>query len=367
MIISRTPYRISFFGGGTDYPAWFREHGGSVLAASIDKYCYLSCRYLPPFFDHRFRVVWSKNETVQCIDDITHPAVREVLKYMNIQRGLEIHHDGDLPARSGMGSSSSFMVGLLHVLHALHGTLKSKSDLAEEAIHIEQNIMQEVVGSQDQVTAAHGGFNRIEFLKNGETVLTPLPVPKERLDALNDHILLVYTAVKRTASNVAGSYAGQQEVKRNSASLHTMKQMVDHAVKLLTSGAELHEFGELLHEAWLLKRSLSPLISNPAVEEIYETARAAGAIGGKVMGAGGGGFMMFFAPPESHEIIRERLGELICVPVRFEHSGSQIIFYDRERDYLAEEEFRNGREIRPFQEWNPPPEHGTQTSNTFRK
>ncbi|MEI7466649.1 MAG: hypothetical protein WCL57_00330 [Chloroflexota bacterium] len=198
MIIARTPYRISFFGGGTDYPGWYREHGGAVIAATIDKYCYLTVRHLPPFFEHRHRVVWSKIEQVGQIDEISHPAVRGILKYAGVERGLEIHHDGDLPARSGMGSSSAFTVSLLNALHGLHGQMTSKHKLAMEAIHVEQTVLKETVGSQDQVSAAYGGFNHIRFLQNGEISVAPITVSSARAHELDSHLMLFYTGIKRT-------------------------------------------------------------------------------------------------------------------------------------------------------------------------
>ena len=200
MIVSRTPFRISFFGGGTDYPGWYREHGGAVLATTIDKYCYLTCRYLPPFFEHRYRIVYSAIENVQQIDDIRHPAAREVLRLMSISRGIEIHHDGDLPARSGMSTSSAFTVGLLHALHSLQGNIVSKQQLATEGIHIEQDILKETVGSQDQVMAAHGGFNHVTFHPNGEISVRPMTLPRERIASLQAHLMLFYTGIRRTAS-----------------------------------------------------------------------------------------------------------------------------------------------------------------------
>ena len=200
MIISRTPFRISFFGGGTDYPAWYRQHGGAVLAATINKYCYLTCRYLPPFFEHRIRVVYSKIENCQRPGEIAHPSARETLLFLKMDRGIEIHHDGDLPGRSGMGSSSSFTVGLLNALHALEGRAVGKKQLATESIHIEQDVLKETVGSQDQVCAAYGGVNRISFLQNGGFTVQPMTLTQERLAELNSHLMLFYTGIKRTAS-----------------------------------------------------------------------------------------------------------------------------------------------------------------------
>jgi D-glycero-alpha-D-manno-heptose-7-phosphate kinase len=348
VIISRTPFRISFFGGGTDYPAWYRKHGGTVLATTINKYCYITCRHLPPFFEHRYCLIYSRMEYCQTIDEILHPAVREVLRFLNFDRGLEIHHDGDLPARSGMGSSSAFTVGLLHALYALKGHMASKKQLAYESIHIEQDLLQETVGSQDQVLAAYGGLNQITFLPNGEVSVTPITISAERMRELNDHLMLFYTGIKRTASNVAESYVnGIEERKRQ---LRIMKDLVDESISVLNSGHDIRGFGELLNEAWQAKRSLSSSVSNPDVDELFELAMSAGALGGKLTGAGGGGFLLLFVPPEDQERVRARLNKLIHVPIKFEFLGSQVIFFDREEDYLAEEKARAGQTIGAFRE-----------------
>jgi len=351
MIISRTPFRISFFGGGTDYPAWYRQHGGAVLATTINKYCYLTCRYLPPFFEHRIRVVWSKTETCHSVDEITHPAVREVLRFLSIDRGIEVHHDGDLPARSGMGSSSAFTVGLLHALYALKGHIPSKRQLAEESIHVEQERLRETVGSQDQVLAAYGGFNHITFLKSGEFSVKPMTLSPERIHELNAHLMLFFTGIKRTASDVAGSYVNG--IERRTQQLRTMKDMVDEGISILSSGERITRFGKLLHEAWQAKRSLSAKVSNADVEQIYRDARSAGAVGGKLIGAGGGGFMLLFVPPARQAKVKDRLSKLIYVPFKFESSGSQIIFFDPEEDYSAEEKARAARPRQAFRELNP--------------
>ena len=351
MIISRTPFRISFFGGGTDYPEWYRNHGGAVLATTIDKYCYITCRHLPPFFEHRICLVYSKIEYCNTIDEIAHPAVREVLRYLDIQRGVEIHHDGDLPARSGMGSSSAFTVGLLHALYALKGQMVSKQQLATEGIHLEQERLKETVGSQDQVQAAYGGLNHIMFHPNGEISVRPVTVGPDRLQELNSHLMLFYTGIKRTASDVAESYVNGIEDRRRQ--LRIMKDLVDESVAILNGSRDITAFGKLLHEAWEAKRSLSAKVSNSHVDTIYEQARAAGALGGKLLGAGGGGFLLLFAPPARHQAIKDRLDRLIYVPFKFEFSGSQIIFFDREEDYSAEEEARANRAIEAFQELRP--------------
>jgi len=348
MIISRTPFRISFFGGGTDYAAWYRKHGGAVLAATIDKYCYLTCRYLPPFFEHRIRIVYSKIESCQTVDEITHPAVREVLRHLNINRGVEIHHDGDLPARSGMGSSSAFTVGLLHALYALKGHMPSKHQLAMESIYIEQEKLKETVGSQDQVSAAYGGFNHITFLPNGEISVRPIIVAPERMEELSSHLMLFYTGIKRTASSIAKSYVNDIEARKRQ--LRIMKDLVEESIAILSNGQDIAEFGELLDEAWQAKRSLSSQVSNPQVDEIYNQALSAGAIGGKLTGAGGGGFLLLFVPSSQQRKVREKLKKLIHVPFKFEFSGSQVIFFDLEEDYSILERRRAGHQIQAFRE-----------------
>lgn len=348
MIISRTPFRLSFFGGGTDYPAWYRKHGGAVLATTINKYCYITCRYLPPFFEHRICVIYSKMEYCQTIDEIAHPAVREVLRHVKMDRGVEVHHDGDLPARSGMGSSSAFTVGLLHALYALKGHIVSKHQLAMESIYLEQNVLKETVGSQDQVLAAYGGLNHVSFLPNGEVSVRPITITPERMQELNSHLMLFYTGIKRTASTVAESYVnGIEDRKRQ---LRLMKELVEESVVILNNRQDISGFGELLHEAWQAKRSLSASVSNSEVDEIYEQARSAGAIGGKLAGAGGGGFLLLFVPPCKQKEVRERLNKLIYVPFKFEFSGSQIIFFDQEEDYSAEEKARVSQPIQAFRE-----------------
>lgn len=351
MIISRTPFRISFFGGGTDYPAWYRQHGGAVLAATIDKYCYLSCRYLPPFFEHKFRVVYSKIENCHTIDEIAHPAVRAVLRYLNIERGVEIHHDGDLPARSGMGSSSAFTVGLLHAMRALKGQVSSKHQLAMESIYLEQEVLEETVGSQDQVSAAYGGLNHITFLPNGEVSVRPITISTKRMRELDSHLMLFYSGIKRTASDVAESYVNNIDSRKRQ--LRILRDMVEESVSIISSDQDITAFGELLHEAWQAKRSLSNKVSNSQVDDIYERAIAAGAIGGKLTGAGGGGFMLLFVPLDKQQQVKQTLNKLIHVPFKFEFSGSQIIFFDQEIDYAAEERARANQQVQAFRELTP--------------
>lgn len=325
MVISKTPFRVSFFGGGTDYPVWYREHGGAVLSTTIDKYCYITCRYLPPFFEHKSRLVWSKIESVKDVDEIEHPSARAVIKYLNINDGLEIHHDGDLPARSGLGASSSFTVGLLNALYSLKGNSPSKKQLADEAIHIEQNVLKENVGAQDQAAAAFGGFNKIEFGSPHGVTVQPVVVSPEKLELLQKHLMLVFTGMARSASEVAAEQI--KNTKQKTEELHSMRQIVEKAVGILSQPSDNFDgFGRLLHEAWQIKRGLSSKITNPTIDGIYSAAMKAGALGGKLCGAGAGGFMLFFADPEAHPKIREKLEGFLHVPFRFENSGSQIIY-----------------------------------------
>lgn len=338
MIISRTPYRLSFFGGGTDYPAWSRAHGGAVLAASIDKYCYLTCRFLPPFFEHRSRVVYSRIEMVQSLDEIAHPAAREILRFLKVSKGVEIHHDGDLPARSGMGSSSAFTVGLLHALHGLHGVMPGKRRLAEEAIYLEQEVLKETVGCQDQVMTSYGGFNHVVFLPHGEFAVHPVTLPRTRLAELNDQLMLVFTGIARTASTIAESYVA--DLGTNERHLRLTRDLVDEGLSLLSGKSDLTTFGGLLHEAWQAKRSLGQNVSNTSVDDVYEAARRAGALGGKLLGAGGGGFLLLFVPPERQKTVRSALSGFTHVPFRFEFSGTQVIFSDFEEEFEDEEQYR---------------------------
>ncbi len=326
MIITRTPFRISFFGGGTDYPAWYREHGGAVLATTISKYCYITCRWLPPFFEHTSRIVWSRIELVKDASEIQHPSVREALRFLGITRGIELHHDGDLPARTGLGSSSSFTVGLLHALYGLQGLMRSKMQLALDAIHIEQERLKEHVGSQDQVLSAFGGMNRLDFRRDGSIQVSPLVIGHERLVQLQDHLMLVYTGVSRTASEIAGEQIKQMSKRRQE--LQAMYQMVDHAMEILQGGDDLQAFGRLLHEGWELKRSLTDKISTSYIDELYETARRAGATGGKLLGAGGGGFLLLFVQPEAQPAVKAALDGLLHVPVQFENAGSRVVFFE---------------------------------------
>lgn len=326
MIISRTPFRVSFFGGGTDYPGWYREHGGAVLSTTIDKYCYISVRELPPFFDHRFRIVYSIVENVKHIGDIQHPSVRGVLTELGVTKGLEIHHDGDLPARSGLGSSSAFTVGLIAAIRALEGRYASKESLANQAIHIEQTVLREAVGSQDQIGTAFGGFNCITFRRDGSYQVDPMILSQERLTDLQARLLLVYTGVSRIAADVAQSQIDNRD--NCIGELRAVRELVDRAIEILASPqTDLSEFGRLLDASWKLKRNLSPRVSLPVIDDLYERARRAGAVGGKLLGAGGGGFMLLFVEPEDRARVVAALGDRITVPIKFESSGARIVLY----------------------------------------
>ena len=326
MIISRTPFRISFFGGGTDYPVWFEKYGGAVLGTTIDKYCYITCRYLPEFFEHKHRIVYSQIENVRDIDEINHPAVRETLKFMDIKEGLEIHHDGDLPARTGLGSSSAFTVGLVHALYGLKGIMPSKMQLAKDAIHIEQEMIKESVGCQDQVLVAFGGLKRVDFNHGNSIDIRPIMMRAERYEALQDHLMLFFTGFSRIASTVASVQI--KETPNRIQELTQMQLMVCEAIKILNSETDLLDFGRLLNESWQLKRRLTNKITTPQIDEIYKTAMKAGAVGGKLLGAGGGGFILIFVSPELRARMKESLHGLLHVPFRFESAGSQIIFYE---------------------------------------
>jgi D-glycero-alpha-D-manno-heptose-7-phosphate kinase len=334
MVITRTPFRISFFGGGTDYPAWYRENGGAVLSTSIDKYCYLTCRYLPPFFDHKTRVVWSKVESVKNTEEIQHPSAREVIKFLGIDKGLEIHHDADLPARAGLGSSSAFTVGLLNALHALRGHMITKRQLALDAIHVEQDLIKENVGSQDQIAVAFGGFNVITFGGPSHIAVAPVILPQERISALQKNLLLFFTGFSRTASEIAADWI--KNTPRNENELKKIRLMVDRGVEILSDPkTDLDEFGRLLHEHWMLKRGLATTVSTNGIDGIYEAARKAGAIGGKLLGAGGGGFMILYVPQEKQPAVKIALAKFLHVPFRFESLGSQIIYHTLDEDHGA--------------------------------
>ena len=331
MIISRTPFRISFFGGGTDYPIWYEDHGGHVISATINKYCFITARYLPPFFKYKYRIRYYEHEETKKLDDIKHPSVRECAKYLNIDKGIEIVHNADLPAQSGLGSSSTFTVGLLNTLHALQNYMPTKRELALEAIHVEQNLIGESVGSQDQTAAAFGGLNKISFNGTNNIDIEPIIISNERLSALQDNLMLFFTGFVRNASEVAKT---QIEVTpQKEKELNTMMGICGEGLKRLTDSKQsLEEFGKLLDEQWKIKRSLTDQISNKDIDAIYAAGIGAGALGGKLLGAGGGGFMLFYVPKDKQNAVKEVLKSKLFVPFRFEFTGSKIIYYSHPDD-----------------------------------
>ena len=331
MIITRTPFRISFFGGGTDYPIWYKKNGGAVLSTTINRYSYITCRYLPPFFKHKYKLTYSKIEVVNHHSEIDHPSVRESLKFLKINRGISVQYDTDLPSQSGLGSSSTSTVGLLNALYGLRGEIKTKRQLALDAIHVEQNLIGENVGSQDQTAAAFGGFNKIEFGGTNEITVYPITVGHDRIEYLRSHLMILFTGFSRIASRVASEQI--KKTPQKSSELHEMRQMVDEALNIVQrKNGNMDDFGKLLDHGWKLKRSLSSKISNPVLDSIYQAGIKAGALGGKLLGAGGGGFMLFFAKPEIQPKIKEKLKKYLHVPFNFDNSGSQIIYYSPHDD-----------------------------------
>lgn len=332
MIITSTPLRISFFGGGTDYPVWYREHGGSVLSTTIDKSCYITCRYLPPFFEYHSRISYSRVENVPDNYAIQHPSVRACLQHLGIDNGVEIQHVADLPARTGLGTSSAFTVGLLLGLYALRNQMRDKQALTADAIHVEQELLQEAVGSQDQTSAAYGGLNRINFHTDGAIEVNRVLTPLSRLEELQQRLALYFTGFSRTASEIAQEQLRVTPQKKSE--LNMMLQLVDEAEAIVTNpSCSLDEFGRLLHESWQIKRSLTHKISNADIDQVYEAGLNAGALGGKLLGAGGGGFMLFYVPPERRQALRSRLRNLLCVPFRFSNRGSHVVVYEPEEAY----------------------------------
>jgi len=326
MIISRTPFRISFFGGGTDYPAWYKEHGGAVISTSINKYCFVTLRKLPPFFDYKYRIRYYEREETKTIEEICHPSVREGLKYMKVKEGLEIVHHADLPAQSGLGSSSTFTVSLLHALYAYRNEMPTKFQLSMDAINLEQKCIKESVGSQDQTAAAFGGLNKIEFGGVREINVTPLIITPERLEDLQDHLLLFFTGFSRNAPDFAKEQI--RLISKKNKELQSMGELCDQAEKIIISkSTPIQDFGKLLNEQWKLKCKMSPRITNGEIDYIFKKGLESGGLGGKLLGAGGGGFILFFAKPENHLQIRKTLHKLLHVPFRFEFSGSQIIYF----------------------------------------
>lgn len=329
MIICRTPTRISFFGGGTDYPVWYRENGGMVLSTTINKYSYITLRYLPRIFDYNFRVRYFTTEHTQTLDEIKHPSVRECARILGIRDRFEVIHHADLPAGTGLGSSSTFTVGMLHSFYTLINHMPTKRELATKALEVEQSVIGESVGSQDQVSASFGGFNRIKFGGEHEFEVDPITLSKDRLLELQDKLLLCFTGFSRSASEIANHQIN--ETRSRVKELNAMLSLTEEALSLLLSrNNSLEHFGKLLDEQWRIKRSLTSHISSPEIDQIYEIAKKNGALGGKLLGAGGGGFMLFYADQERHSAIQDSLAGKTFVPFRFEDTGSKIVYFSHE-------------------------------------
>jgi D-glycero-alpha-D-manno-heptose-7-phosphate kinase len=328
MIVARTPHRVSLFGGGTDFPSWYLEHGGAVIGGAIDKYCYLTVRQLPPFFDHKYRVVYSKVETVSSPHEIAHPAVRAAIIESGVLDGLEVHHDSDLPARTGIGSSSAFVVGIVQALNALQGARVEADGLASEAIRIEREVLAEVGGHQDQVLCAHGGFRRIDFHQNGDIEVSPnLAIGED----LSRWLVLVYTGTKRNSSEISELFAQRLTARENDSLLMDLAAVTEQASRIFDDRAHLdmHEIGYLMDQSWTIKSRMNPLAVPPDIADLHATAHKAGALGGKISGAGGGGFCVFMVEPDRREYFIERMQPCLVVPFTFVNHGSEIIFHDR--------------------------------------
>ena len=324
MILTRTPFRVSLFGGGTDFEFWYQKHGAKIITFSIGYYCYIALRYLPPFFDSSNRIVWSKIEETSDIDKITHPVVKACLNFYNIKQGVELHHIGDLPARSGIGSSSSFTVGLIHALYILQGRSVTKRQIIDDAIFIEQNVLREYVGVQDQIQVGHGGFNLIEIKSNGDFSVSPISMARERLRSLTESLLLFYTGISRFSSEITKHTI--ESAGKNDQPLYEIASLTEEAHKILIDDSKPIDYlGELLHQSWVMKKSLSTEISTNEIDLMYEKAIEMGALGGKVLGAGGGGFLLLFAPPECHDKVRRALSDLVEIPFKMEQFGTTLV------------------------------------------
>jgi D-glycero-alpha-D-manno-heptose-7-phosphate kinase len=333
MIITRTPYRISLFGGGSDFPSWYLNESGKVLAFSIDKYCYLTARKLPPFFTHQYRVAYSKTEEIFDLDEMSHPAFREAIRHYGCGSALEIHHHGDLPARSGVGSSSAFAVGLILALNKLHGKSLSKIQTANEAIRFEQEILGENVGSQDQITCAIGGINRINFSKDESWEINKVILPQSTLTEIENRSVLIYTGISRISSDLSHDLAKGSNL--NSTALHKSMALVESASMVLERNEDLDQIGLMLHEGWKLKQEINPLSTRPEIQDLINRAVKAGALGGKVLGAGGGGFCLFWLKKDSREDFINKFGSGLIVPFKIDQTGAEIIFESNEIEYSS--------------------------------
>lgn len=326
MIITQTPFRMSFFGGGTDFPGYYNEYGGSVISSTFDKFCMVSVGHLPRFFDYSNQLTYSKIERTKTVDEIEHPAVRNAMKYLDMHE-LRIDYEADLPARSGLGTSSSFAVGMLNAFYALKGKYVDKQKLAEDAIYLERVLCKESGGVQDQIAASFGGLNRIDFSAQGFTV-NPIIISSQRKKALNDNLMLFFTGFSRFSSEIAQKQ--EKSIKDKLNELHEMHKLVDDANSILTSNTSLDEFGRLLHYTWQLKRGITDSISNDSIDALYKKAMDNGAIGGKLLGAGGGGFMLFYVEKDKQKKVREALSDFLYIPFEFENNGTKVIYYKPE-------------------------------------
>lgn len=323
MVITQTPFRMSFFGGGTDFPDFYKEHGGAVLSTTFDKYCHVNVRHLPRFFNYETELVYSKIERINQLEDIEHPAVREAMRYMDMKE-IRLTYEADLPARSGLGTSSSFAVGMLSAFYAIKGKYADKRKLADDAIYLERVLCREIGGVQDQIAASYGGFNRIDFSADGYNV-RPVIISHERKAALNKNLMLFFTGFSRFSSDIQVST--QKQMKNKERDLLEMLSLVDDAEHILVSKTPLSEFGRLLDYTWRLKRDLSKEISTDSIDIFYEKARSAGALGGKLLGAGGGGFLLLYVEEEKQKQVREVLSDLLYIPFAFENEGTKIVYY----------------------------------------
>lgn len=326
MVISQTPFRMSFFGGGTDFKDFYQKYGGAVISTSFDKYCYVTVRNLPAFFDYNIELSYSKIERVTSIDDISHPLIKAAMAQMQIDK-IRLTYEADLPARSGLGTSSSFAVGMINAFHALRGEYASKRMLADEAIFLERELCQEAGGIQDQIAVSFGGFNRIDFNSAGYTV-KPIIIPESRKRELNDNLMLFFTGFSRLSYDIQKSFKKSLDEKKHD--LLNMLEIVDEAEKVITSKCGLNEFGRLLNDSWRLKRGITSSISTESIDYLYSTALANGAIGGKILGAGGGGFLLFYVEKEKQEKLKKALKDVLYVPFEFENGGARILFYNDE-------------------------------------
>lgn len=326
MIITQTPFRMSFFGGGTDFPGFYKEHGGAVISTTFDKYCYVNVRHLPRFFDYATELSYSKIERVKHVDEIQHPAVREAMKYLDMHE-LRLTYEADLPARSGLGTSSSFAVGMLNAFYALKGKYADKRKLADDAIYLERVLCNESGGVQDQIAAAFGGLNRINFNADGYEV-NPIIISPERKQQLNKNLMLFFTGFSRFSSDI--QVGTQKAMVDKQAQLLEMFRLVDEAEKVLTSKTDLDEFGRLLDYTWRLKRGISSGISTDSIDGLYAKGMAAGALGGKLLGAGGGGFLLFYVEEDKQESVKKTMEDLLYVPFEFENGGTRVIHYTPE-------------------------------------